>query len=316
MSHSPTTLTNEELVSLVQRGENVNDNLQLLYDQNRGRIYQHCKQYLIDRQDIEDLMQEAFIGLYEAVNRYDPEAGSSFINYAGFWIKQRLSRYCKSNMAIKRIPEHMVQRIRQYRKYLAAYYSEYGKYPNNAAVCSELSISSDQLDDMQRFIHEADTVSLDDIIPGTDGIKVESSIADDIDLEALIIQKIDNEILWRIVASLGSPKGDIIIKHYKLNQTIKQLSEEYGKSVNRISQIKDDALRVLAKKKSIKDLARHRGYLGSDIYAGTLTSFKNSGESVVERAAIRNIQREEHRQQLMNELSQIKLSYKLGDTDE
>lgn len=315
MSHSSTTLTNEELVSLVQRGENVNDNLQLLYDRNRGMIYQHCKAYLIDRQDIDDLMQEAFIGLYEAVNRYDPEAGSSFITYAGFWIKQRLSRYCKSNMAVKRIPDHMVQRIRQYKKYLAAYYSENGKYPNNAAVCSELSISSDQLDDIQRFIHEADIVSLDDIIPGTD-IKVEDTIADDIDLEDLITQKIDNEILWRIVASLGNPKGDIVIKYYKLNHTIKQLSEEYGQSANRVSQIKNDALRVLAKKKSIKDLARHRGYLGSEIYAGTLTSFKNSGESVVERAAIRNIQREEHRQQLMNELSRIKLSYKLGDTDE
>ena len=61
-------------MELVKEGIDVSNNMQLLYDQNKQFIYKIAKK-LIMFSDIEDLMQEAYFGLYEAVNRFDSSHG-------------------------------------------------------------------------------------------------------------------------------------------------------------------------------------------------------------------------------------------------
>ena len=65
-------IDNETLVKRIQQGENVNDNMMQLYDQNIGLLYRALKRYngydnIIDK---DDLMQEAYIYLYEACLLY------------------------------------------------------------------------------------------------------------------------------------------------------------------------------------------------------------------------------------------------------
>lgn len=38
-------MTNEELVELIQSGENVTDNMEQLYNQNHGMIYKMARRY-------------------------------------------------------------------------------------------------------------------------------------------------------------------------------------------------------------------------------------------------------------------------------
>lgn len=60
-------MTNEILVELIQAGENTADNMQKLWEQNRGMIWKLAQQYR-NKAEIEDLMQEGFIGLCNAVD--------------------------------------------------------------------------------------------------------------------------------------------------------------------------------------------------------------------------------------------------------
>lgn len=85
-------MTNEILVELIQAGENTADNMQKLWEQNRGMIWKLAQQYR-NKAEIEDLMQEGFIGLCNAVDAWQPDAGASFLHYAVFWIKQGMRRY-------------------------------------------------------------------------------------------------------------------------------------------------------------------------------------------------------------------------------
>ena len=55
---------------------------------------------------MEDLLQEGYIGLSEAVSRYDADKNSSFIHYAAFWIRQSMSRYADNCSSVVRIPVH------------------------------------------------------------------------------------------------------------------------------------------------------------------------------------------------------------------
>ena len=85
-------MTNEELVALIQAGENVAENMELLYDQIKGLICSIAWRYR-NAGEIEDLEQEGFLALYSAVDGFDPAAGCRFSSYAEKWIRQRMIRY-------------------------------------------------------------------------------------------------------------------------------------------------------------------------------------------------------------------------------
>ncbi|MCF7859095.1 MAG: sigma-70 family RNA polymerase sigma factor [Candidatus Cloacimonetes bacterium] len=48
-----------------------------------------CK-YVYSRLPFEDLIQEGMLGLWEAMQRYEPERGVKLTTYATFWIKKRI----------------------------------------------------------------------------------------------------------------------------------------------------------------------------------------------------------------------------------
>jgi len=76
-------MTNEQLVTLVKAGENVADNMLQLWKQNEAFISQMAIKYR-GHAELEDLKQEGYIGLCNAVDHYDLSKGVSFINYAAF----------------------------------------------------------------------------------------------------------------------------------------------------------------------------------------------------------------------------------------
>ncbi|MBU3203728.1 sigma-70 family RNA polymerase sigma factor [Clostridium algidicarnis] len=91
-------MTNEELVSLYQQGDN--QVLETLIEQNKGIVYKLVNKFYIEGTssiDKEDLEQEGFMGLMVAAKKYDLEntKKAQFITYAVHWIYQKISRYIK-----------------------------------------------------------------------------------------------------------------------------------------------------------------------------------------------------------------------------
>ena len=100
-------MSNEELVKQIQKGINPNDNLGLLFQQNKGLIKQIIRKYSYVYQvkntrksapiiEYQDLLNEAYFGLYEAAQRYEDTAGVKFMSYAQFWIKQAIHRFIEN----------------------------------------------------------------------------------------------------------------------------------------------------------------------------------------------------------------------------
>lgn len=89
-------MTNDELI-LEYRSGNVKA-LNELVQQNKGIIYKIACRYRGGCSavvDFEDLIQEGYLGLMRAVDKYDPdnERKSSFINYSVYWIKAFMYRF-------------------------------------------------------------------------------------------------------------------------------------------------------------------------------------------------------------------------------
>ena len=59
-------MTNEQLVALIRAGDNEAENMLVLWQQNKGFIYKIAMKYQ-GYAEIEDLLQEGYLGLCEAV---------------------------------------------------------------------------------------------------------------------------------------------------------------------------------------------------------------------------------------------------------
>ena len=88
-----TTLTLDQEQALgrkIQAGDDsaVND----LVEANLRFAMYMANRYRRESVDIDDLIQEANIGLMLAARHYDPERGVRFTSYAGWWIEAQLRR--------------------------------------------------------------------------------------------------------------------------------------------------------------------------------------------------------------------------------
>lgn len=299
-------MENEELVQQIQAGNKPTENMEQLYLQNRSFIYQQAKKYSAYA-DMDDLMQEAYFGLYEAVERYQPDKEAKFITYLGYWIQSVLRRYIDRNRHIKRIGIPMMERISKYKRYIAQQQTQ-GVEPSDFAICRDLKITEMQLKNLRKAMYEAECISTSDLLPGADNLTVEDGIADPFDLEEQVVEEAAREqaenLIWQIVDELEERQAEIIIGHYKESATLKEIAERLNLSRARVGVIERNALSILRNKHEISDIAEIYGYMNA--YQGTgYRAFKDHGSSV-ERMAIRHIEGEEKIKKLKQIIDQRK----------
>lgn len=87
-------MTNEELVEKIQAGIDVEKNMATLYEQNKKFIYKIVKPYSKSI-EIEDLMQEAYIGLHQAALKSNVKSEYKFTSYMKFYVLRSASTYSK-----------------------------------------------------------------------------------------------------------------------------------------------------------------------------------------------------------------------------
>ena len=141
-------MDNEQLVARIQGGDNEAENMLELWKQNKAFIATIARRYSAGA-EMEDLEQEGYIALCEAVRHYDPDRGMSFISYAAFWIKRRM-RICADNSRTVRLSFNAGDEVRQYQKIIREYRQEYGCDPSDRELCAFLYVSREKLDQIRK----------------------------------------------------------------------------------------------------------------------------------------------------------------------
>lgn len=109
-------MTNEQLAARIRSGENVGNNMAALYDQVKDFI--HAMAYKYHGQgELEDLEQEGFLALYDAIDHYEADQGVKFLTYASHWIRQRMQKYIQNTGSPLRLSAGRQEAIRKYRKF-------------------------------------------------------------------------------------------------------------------------------------------------------------------------------------------------------
>lgn len=198
-------MTNEILVELIQAGENTADNMQKLWEQNRGMIWKLAQQYR-NKAEIEDLMQEGFIGLCNAVDAWQPDAGASFLHYAVFWIKQGMRRYIDDCGYTVRIPVGQRERIGKYNRICQQYRAKLGRDPQDWEAARLLGVSMAVLEQTKADQHRTQVVSLDKTVGDEEGTTIAELVPAPENGFSEVLDKIQGEqlkaVIWPIVDAL------------------------------------------------------------------------------------------------------------------
>lgn len=242
-------MTNEQLVIRIQNGEETAENMLQLYEQNKGFIHKMAMKFS-QYAEIEDLEQEGFIGLSEAVSHYNSEQDALFMTYATFWIKQVMMRYIETCGSVVRIPNHARQLIIKYRKIYGEYRKWYGREPSDREMRAFLHVRQEKLEDIKKSIRMDDIQSLSKPVGGeNEEIVLEEIVASNEDLEEDVCKRLDYEImqkaLWEVVDDLPEQQASVIRMRYQEQMTLKETGQQLGVSTERARTIEANAFRKL-----------------------------------------------------------------------
>ena len=289
-------MTNEQLAARIRSGENVGNNMAALYDQVKDFI--HAMAYKYHGQgELEDLEQEGFLALYDAIDHYEADQGVKFLTYASHWIRQRMQKYIQNTGSPLRLSAGRQEAIRKYRKFCTEFQTEQGRKPTEAELCRSLWLTLEQLREIQYDACMTAVKSLDAPIKGAEG--EEDTTLGELAASATdpceeVLDRLEQEalcsVLWQCVDSLPGKQPDVIRSRYKDNMTMKQCGQFCGISEAEARKQQIKALRSLRSGENAKKL---RPFLPADawIYSGALIGngverFNHTWTSSTERIAL------------------------------
>lgn len=294
---SGTGLTNEQLAARIQAGENVSQNMARLYSQVKGFIHSIAWKYRGCGVELEDLAQEGFLALYDAVDGYDCSQGAGFLTYAGKWIHARIAHYIRANGSSLRLPYHSQEKQRKYIRFCSAFEMEYGRRPTEAEAARILGITLEQARQARESAYMSALVSLDSPVTGTDG--GENTTAGEMvpsarNLEEEVLERVQQEelsrVLWDCVDSLPDKYPEVIRRRYQGGQSLRQIGEAVGVSTERVRQMEGKALRELrapSKAKRLRPFLPEADRVYSEaLKGGGAAKFGRTWTSSTERVAL------------------------------
>ena len=288
-------LKNEELVKMIQNGADVTENMQQLWQQNRGFIFKIAIQYQ-SLSELDDLIQESYFGLCKAVDHYNPDMDASFIHYASFWIRQQLIRYIKKNKTV-RIPEHTHGKIREYKKAVQQWQQRYHREPTEAEISDYIGIDGKTLEEIKRSALMGKIGSLDVPVGEESDGTLYDLIPSGMDDKEDVLNKVANEelaeVLWGMVEELPGQQSEVLKMRFKGNMKLREIGAVSGFSTDRARQIESKGLRALRNPKRsriLREFLDDERIYNSALHGNGVSSFSNTWTSSTERIALKRIE--------------------------
>lgn len=280
----------EQLVYQINAGVEVGENMLTLYRQMKGLIYTIAKRYC-GMAELEDLCQEGYLALHDAVIHYDPTAGIKFSVYAGEVIKRRMLRYIRGNQDMC-IPEYMQSLIFRYRQLRNAFRLNYGREPFDREIGFNLGLSHKQTEQVKKAAATDKIKRLDSPVGnGEEEITLADTIAAGIDIEGEVLEYVQQEqledVLWGVVENLPGKQPEIIKKHYKEDMPIAKIGECLGLSGNKVRNLESKAFRELRRGHREELAPFLPEHLQAKAYSGNgVALFNRTWTSSTERTAL------------------------------
>lgn len=251
-----------EIIDLVKQAQQGNDQARdKVVKSNLRFVVTIAKRWQGRGVPLMDLISEGNNGLIYAINKFDPERGTPFINYAVHWIKQYIYQAIYWTGREIRLPISQQVKMIQIFKAESEFSKKHSRFPTSTELAELTGLEEDDINYLAQFSNKL--VSVDDFLGGDPEHNQLSDILPD--GEPLLDEDINKEYLHKelekYLSQLNIREHDIICMYFGFGRDpmdSKEISNLYGVGTERIRQIKEAALRKLRNRfgSQLKDLLK------------------------------------------------------------
>lgn len=191
----------------------------------------------------DELSQVGYLGLVEAVRRFDPDRGVDFVTFARPTVLGEIRRHFRDGRRWIRLPRRLQELKMRIREATDDLYQELGHPPSADELADYLEVPPDEVAEAMGTDDMFTPVSLDTPVGEEEDAPTHAETLgeDDVELDDVI----ESESLWPLLDRLPDREREMVLLRFFGNKTQSEIAEHLGISQMHVSRLLSRTLKSL-----------------------------------------------------------------------